>query len=77
MSVKMNEIEAFVAKQKLPRFLDITPEIEAPEIQLDDKNMLGAGGYGAVFQASYKGALVAVKALLGIDSNTPAPAKTW
>jgi serine/threonine protein kinase len=74
MSVKMNELEAFVSKQKLPRFLDITPEIEASEIELDDKNVLGAGGYGAVFQASYKGALVAVKALLGIDSTTPAPA---
>jgi nucleoid-associated protein YgaU len=35
MSVKMNELEAFMSKQKLPRLLDITPDIVASEIELD------------------------------------------
>lgn len=74
MSVKMSELEAFVSKQKLPRFLDITPEIEASEIEVDSENVLGAGGYGTIFQASYNGTPVALKALLGINNKTAAPA---
>ena len=35
LSVKMNELEAFMSKQKLPRLLDITPDIVASEIELD------------------------------------------
>jgi hypothetical protein len=35
LSVKMNELEAFMSKQKLPRLLDITPDIVAAEIELD------------------------------------------
>jgi len=73
LSVKMNDLEAFIAKQKLPRLLDITPNIVASDIKLDKQNVLGAGGYGAVFQASYYGAPVAVKALLGQDENVVVP----
>ena len=35
--------------------------------------MLGAGGYGVVFRASYNGTPVAVKALLGQDENIAVP----
>jgi len=73
LSVKMNELETFMSKQKLPRLLDITPEIVAAEIELHKKDLLGAGGYGAVFRASYNGTPVAVKALLGQDENIAVP----
>jgi hypothetical protein len=60
LSVKMNELEAHISKQELPRLLDVTPEVVASEIELDKKDVLGAGGNGAVFQASYNGTFVAV-----------------
>ena len=74
VSVKIKELEAFISKQKLPRFLDITPDIGVSEIQLNKRDMLGAGGYGAVFKALYNGNPVAVKALLGFDQSMAIPA---
>ena len=74
LSVKMDELNAFISKQKLPRLLDITPEIGAADMELDKKDLLGTGGYGAVFRATYNGAPVAVKALLGQDDNIVVPA---
>jgi hypothetical protein len=74
VSVKIKELEAFISKQKLPRLLDITPDIVASEIQLNERDVLGAGGYGAVFRALYNGTPIAVKALLGFDQGMSIPA---
>mmetsp|Transcript_11425 Transcript_11425/g.47839 ORF Transcript_11425/g.47839 Transcript_11425/m.47839 type:complete len:820 (-) Transcript_11425:1419-3878(-) len=74
VSVKIKELEAFMSKQKLPRLLDITPDVGASEIKLNKRDVLGAGGYGAVFKALYNDTPVAVKALLGFDQNTAIPA---
>ena len=60
---KLKNLEAFMAKQKLPRLVDITPEIPADDVALDAEDVLGSGGYGAVFKASLKGQAVAVKAM--------------
>ena len=60
---KLKNLEAFMAKQKLPRLVDITPEIPAADVALDAEDVLGSGGYGAVFKASLNGQAVAVKAM--------------
>ena len=67
-------VEAFLAKQKLPRLVDVTPEIPASKLSLDGAEVLGSGGYGAVYKTSYNGSFVAVKALFagGKDSSVPA-----
>ena len=66
-------LDAFLAKQKLPRLMDITPEIPASKISLKATDMLGSGGYGAVYKASYGGKSVAVKALFGEAKDVVVP----
>ena len=63
MSVKMEQLESFLAKQKLPRLQDVTPEMSESDITLDDANVLGSGGYGDVFKGTHRGVPVAVKAM--------------
>ena len=52
-----------MAKQKLPRLRDFTPEIDPSEITINKADVLGTGGYGTVYTASYLGGNVAVKAM--------------
>jgi len=54
--------------------VDVTPEIPASKLSLDGAEVLGSGGYGAVYKTSYNGSFVAVKALFagGEDSSVPA-----
>ena len=66
-------LDAFLAKQKLPRLMDITPEIPASTISLKAADILGSGGYGAVYKASYGGKSVAVKALFGEAKDVVVP----
>ena len=66
-------LDAFLAKQKLPRLMDITPEIPASKISLKATDILGSGGYGAVYKASYGGKSVAVKALFGEAKDVVVP----
>ena len=63
---KLQKLEAFMAKQKLPRLVDITPEISTDDITLDAEDVLGSGGYGAVFKATHNGQSVAVKAIFAV-----------
>ena len=63
---KLQKLEAFMAKQKLPRLVDITPEISTDDITLDAEDVLGSGGYGAVFKATHNGQSVAVKAMFAV-----------
>ena len=61
LHIKVSEMEKFMAKQKLPRLQDTTTEIQANEIQLLANEILGVGGYGTIFKATYKNKIVAVK----------------
>jgi len=76
INVKMADFEGFMSRQKLPRLQDVTPEIPESMITLDDKDVLGSGGYGAVFKGSHRGEAVAVKVMFGGDkvNNTKVPA---
>ena len=60
---RINKLEAFMAKQKLPRLRDFTPEIDPSEITINKADVLGTGGYGTVYKASHKSEEVAVKAM--------------
>ena len=74
MEVKMEELERFLAKQKLPRLKDVTPELTASEVHISDDNVLGTGGYGAVYKGEHGGNAVAVKAMFGSgDSKMKIP----
>lgn len=64
LSRKVEEIEKFMAKQKLPRLRDITPEIASGDVKLQANAVLGIGGYGAVFRATYRDKDIAVKTML-------------
>jgi serine/threonine protein kinase len=70
MSVKIEQLESFLAKQKLPRLEDITPEIAESDITLDHADVLGSGGYGAVFRGTHRGDRVAVKAMFGANKGS-------
>ena len=61
LQLKVSEIENFMAKQKLPRLRDTAAEIQATEVQLHENGILGVGGYGTVYKATYKNKTVAVK----------------
>ena len=61
LQLKVSEIENFMAKQKLPRLRDTAAEIQATEVQLHENEILGVGGYGTVYKATYKNKTVAVK----------------
>ena len=61
LQLQVSEIERFMAKQKLPRLQDTTVEIQANEVQLHANKILGVGGYGTVYKATYKNSAVAVK----------------
>ena len=63
---KLKKLEAFMAKQKLPRLVDITPEISTDDVTLDAEDVLGSAGYGAVFKATHNGQSVAVKAMFAV-----------
>ena len=73
MEVKMEELERFLAKQKLPRLKDVTPELTASEVNINN-DVLGTGGYGAVYKGEHGGNAVAVKAMFGSgDSKMKIP----
>jgi serine/threonine protein kinase len=72
MSVKMELLESFLAKQKLPRLQDVTPEISESDITLCDADVLGSGGYGAVYKGTHRGDSVAVKAMFGGNKGSDA-----
>jgi serine/threonine protein kinase len=66
MSVKMELLESFLAKQKLPRLQDVTPEMTESDVVIDiDADVLGSGGYGIVFRGTHRKEAVAVKAMFG------------
>jgi serine/threonine protein kinase len=73
LSVKVAELEAFLAKQRLPRIKDVTPEINPSDMTHREKDVLGSGGYGYVLKGAFKGEPVAIKAMFGNDAkNVPA-----
>ena len=73
LSVKVAELEAFLAKQRLPRIKDVTPEINPSDMTHREKDVLGSGGYGYVLKGAFKGEPVAIKAMFGNDTkNVPA-----
>jgi tRNA A-37 threonylcarbamoyl transferase component Bud32 len=65
-SVKMELLERFLAKQKLPRLQDVMPEMSESDVIVDtDADVLGSGGYGTVFKGTHRKDAVAVKAMFG------------
>ena len=70
MEVKMEELERFLAKQKLPRLKDVTPELTASEVHISNDDVLGTGGYGAVYKGEHGGNAIAVKAMFGSGDST-------
>ena len=69
LETRMVDVEIFMAKQKLPRLRDFTPEIDASSISINRGQVLGTGGYGTVYKALYDGDVVAVKAMFEGDNN--------
>jgi len=69
MSVKIAELEAFLAKQRLPRIKDLTPDINPSDMTCHEMDVLGSGGYGYVFKGAFKGEPVAIKAMFGNDTK--------
>ena len=69
MSVKVAELQAFVAKQKLPRIKDIAPEIMQSDVYHRKRDVLGSGGYGYVLRGTFREQPVAIKAMFGDDSQ--------
>jgi len=63
LSLKMSEVEKFMNKQKLPRLKDVTPELQASQVTLHAEDILGTGGYGAVFKGTFEGREVAIKTM--------------
>eukprot|EP00982_Pelagococcus_subviridis_P010288 30983-Pelagococcus_subviridis.AAC.5 len=60
---RISKLEAFMAKQKLPRLHGFTPEIDPSEITINKADVLGTGSYGTVYKASHISEEVAVKAM--------------
>ena len=77
LRVKMDDVQAFMDAQKLPRLLDVTPLIHESDISMNNNDILGSGGYGSVFKGLLAGKPVAIKTLfvaaLG-ESNAQMPA---
>jgi len=69
MHVKLEALHSFMVKQKLPRLLDTTPELQVCDIMLDRSNTLGRGGYGIVFRGELCGRPVAIKALFAAEAS--------
>ena len=69
MSVKVAELEAFLAKQKLPRIKDIAPEIKQSDVYYRKRDVIGSGGYGYVLRGTFREQPVAIKAMFGDDSQ--------
>ncbi len=69
MSVKVKELEAFLAKQRRPRLKDIAQEIKSSQISCCQTDMLGSGGYGYVMRGTYRDEPVAIKAMFDNDAK--------
>jgi Mg-chelatase subunit ChlD len=53
--VQKNELETFKKAQRLPRLVDITPDLSEGSVNIaDEGDVLGRGGYGVVYRAHYK-----------------------
>jgi Mg-chelatase subunit ChlD len=53
--VQKNELETFIKAQRLPRLVDITPDLLEGSVNIaDEGDVLGRGGYGVVYRAHYK-----------------------
>ena len=53
--VQKNELESFKKAQRLPRLVDITPNLSEGSVSIaDEGDVLGRGGYGVVYRAHYK-----------------------
>jgi serine/threonine protein kinase len=75
MTVKLDLLESFLARQKLPRLQDFTPELSESDVIIDhDADVLGSGGYGTVFKGTLHGHAVAVKAIFGGSKDSDAVA---
>jgi serine/threonine protein kinase len=59
-----------LAKQRLPRIKDVTPEISPSDMTCREKDVLGSGGYGYVLKGAFKGEPVAIKAVFGNDMKS-------
>jgi len=68
--VTVAELEAFLAKQILPRIKDVTPEINPSDMTCREKDVLGSGGYGYVLKGAFKGEPVAIKVVFGNDMKS-------
>ena len=62
-----------MAAQKLPRLKSVTPDIDPSDIQFEKNDILGTGGYGAVYKGKYKGDVVAIKSAFVKEAEKPAP----
>ena len=55
LMVQKNELESFKKAQRLPRLVDITPNLSEGSVSIaDEGDVLGRGGYGVVYRAHYK-----------------------
>ena len=69
LETRMASVESFMAQQKLPRLMDVTPEISASDVSVNKNDVLGSGGYGAVYRGSFEGGKIAVKAMFETGMN--------
>jgi len=53
-NVKVQDIETFMSKQKLPRLNDTTPILDEENVAISSSNALGRGGFGIVFEGLLK-----------------------
>ena len=73
-----DEVKLFKESLKLPRLIDITPELSENSIKVNGNDILGRGGFAVVFKGIIKenGTTVAVKCLFNenkgpLEGNTP------
>ena len=73
-----DEVKLFKESLKLPRLVDITPELSENSIKVNGNDILGRGGFAVVFKGIIKenGTAVAVKCLFNenkgpLEGNTP------